>query len=113
MTLRECYQAIGGDYEGVASRLRTDERIQKFVLKFLKDENFNILTKSIEANNIEEAFRAAHTLKGVSQNLGFTGLHDASDALTECLRGGEFDDGLYQDVKREYQKIIDAANTLA
>jgi len=31
MTIQECYAAIGGDYNDVASRLRTDERIAKFL----------------------------------------------------------------------------------
>lgn len=37
----------------------------------------------------ESAFRAAHTLKGVAQNLGFDALYRASSALTEHLRGGQ------------------------
>lgn len=35
----------------------------------------------------EAAFRAAHTLKGVAQNLGFQKLYLSSTALTEALRG--------------------------
>ena len=37
MTVRECYEAMGADYEDVLGRLRKDERIQKFVLKLLND----------------------------------------------------------------------------
>ena len=33
MTVKECYEAIGADYEDVMGRLRKDERVQKFVLK--------------------------------------------------------------------------------
>jgi len=33
MTIQECYAAIGGDYNDVASRLRTDERIAKFLFR--------------------------------------------------------------------------------
>ena len=39
----------------------------------------------------EEAFRAAHTLKGVTQNLSFTKLYHSSHAITEALRAKDYD----------------------
>ena len=41
----------------------------------------------IELAPEEAAFRTAHTLKGVAQNLGFQRLYLSSAALTEALRG--------------------------
>ena len=32
MTIQECYKEMGADYEEVQGRLRTEERIKKFVL---------------------------------------------------------------------------------
>lgn len=86
MTIQESYAALGGNYEEVAGRFRSDERILKFMGLFLKDESFSTLCKALEQNNLEEAFRAAHTLKGVSSNLGFTRLYNSSHELTELLR---------------------------
>ena len=34
MTVKECYEQINGDYEGVFGRFRGDERIKKFAVKF-------------------------------------------------------------------------------
>ena len=65
MTVKECYDAMGADYEDVLGRLRKDERIQKFVLKLLNDKSYELLINSMEAGDMNEAFRAAHTLKGV------------------------------------------------
>ena len=73
MTVKECYEQINGDYEGVFGRFRGDERIKKFALKFLADGSYDSLCRTLEAEDYSEAFRAAHTLKGVSQNLGFDG----------------------------------------
>lgn len=42
---------------------------------------------AINSQDWEAAFRAAHTLKGVAQNLGFQRLYLSSAALTEALRG--------------------------
>ena len=40
----------------------------------------------LEEENLEAAFRAAHTLKGVAQNMGFDNLAESSSILTEALR---------------------------
>ena len=37
----------------------------------------------------EAAFRGAHTLKGVAQNLGFERLYQVSAVLTEAMRGNK------------------------
>ena len=64
MTLQECYAAMGGDYEGVMGRLRSERMVQKFVLKFLADGSYDLLLSSAAAADWQEAFRAAHTIKG-------------------------------------------------
>lgn len=86
MTVKECYEAMGADYDGVFSRLRTDERIKKFLLKVLDDKSYDLLLSSLESKNMEDAFRAAHTLKGISQNLSITRLYSSSSELSEALR---------------------------
>ena len=40
MTLRECYDALGGSYDEVLGRLRSERLVQKFVLKFLADGSY-------------------------------------------------------------------------
>ena len=67
MTLKECYEALEGDYEGVVARLRSEKMVQKFVLKFLNDKSYELLEASLKEENYEDAFRAAHTIKGVCQ----------------------------------------------
>ena len=67
MTLKECYAALNGDYEEAMGRLRSERLVQKFVLKFLDDGSFDLLCRSMEAGDQPEAFRAAHTIKGVRQ----------------------------------------------
>ena len=36
MTIQECYEAIGGNYEDVLRRLRSEVLIRKFTLSSLK-----------------------------------------------------------------------------
>ena len=65
------------------------------------------------AGQTEAAFRAAHTLKGVSANLGFEQLRQSASALTEFLRGKAEPAPaealpLLEQVRRDYQMTVDA-----
>lgn len=89
MTLQECYESIGADYEGVMRRLLKEDRVTRFLGKFRADSMLEPLEKALEAKDFDEAFRAAHNLKGVCQNLGITKLVESSSDMTEALRHGE------------------------
>ncbi len=110
MTIRECYTALGGDYDGVIGRLRSEKLVQKFVLKFPADGSYELLLRSLGEGNVQEAFRAAHTIKGMCQNLGFTTLGNSSSALTECLRDGSADgaDAYLPALKEDYARTVAA-----
>ena len=88
MTMRECYEAIGGNYKAVLGRLHSEALIRRFTLKFLEDQSYLQLKQALENKNYEDAFRGAHTLKGVCQNLSFDRLYEVSHELIELLRDG-------------------------
>ncbi|MDD6903197.1 MAG: Hpt domain-containing protein, partial [Eubacteriales bacterium] len=60
-----------------------------------------------EAGDEEAAFRAAHTLKGVAKNLGFSDLGESASVLTEVLRNRTFDGAspLFEKVKSDYARL--------
>ena len=93
MTIQECYTALEGDYQEVLGRLYSDALVQRFVGKFLSDQSFQLLEDALKAESYDEAFRAAHTLKGVTQNLSFTKLYQSSHEITEALRTKNYDLG--------------------
>ena len=115
MTLKECYAALGGDYDEALGRLRSERLVQKFVLKFLNDGSYDLLCTSLEAGSREEAFRAAHTIKGVCANLAFNTLLESSEALTEALRDGKpaqpGEEALLAKVKEDYRRTAQAIRT--
>lgn len=113
MTIAECYQKMGGNYSEVSTRLPSNRLIEKFVFKFLEDKSFEILCGEIENGNRKEAFRAAHTLKGVCANLSFTRLLQSVTLLTEELRPetDTISDGvtdLFANVREDYRITVNA-----
>lgn len=116
MTLQECYAALGGNYDDVLARLRTERLVQKFVIKFLDDHSFETLVRSLETGETEEAFRAAHTIKGMCQNLSFDRLSASSAQITELLRGEadlEAARALLPRVQEDYQCTAEAIRAFA
>lgn len=113
MTIQECYEKMGGDLNDVMSRLMTEQRVAKFMLRFPADPSYNGLIASLDEQKYEDAFRFAHTIKGVAQNLGFQKLYLSVNELTEALRpthelpAREVILSLLEPVKADYQKTID------
>ena len=60
---------------------------KKFLLKFKDDRNCEALAENIRNGNYEAAFNSAHTLKGVSANLGLDPIYKGACEVTELLRG--------------------------
>lgn len=109
MTVQEFYAGIGGDYDEIISRLKTDERVIKFAKLFARDESYSTLLRTMEEKNVDEAFRAAHTMKGVCQNMAFSKLYQSSYDMTEALRAKDMGEAerLLVEVKENYARVMD------
>ena len=116
MTVQECYEAFGGNYAEVIGRLRTDERVTKFLMRIPGDACLALLDESMKSRNMEEAFRAAHTLKGICMNLAITKLLGSAEKLTEALRGRkEYGDDLvplYECVQKDLAQTVSCIQKL-
>lgn len=115
ITIEQCYSAIESNYEEVLGRFAGNKMlVEKFARKFLDDPSYQTLVETMDKADYEEAFRAAHTLKGVCANLGFTQMFKVSSDLTEELRGGNPDAAklpeMLEKVSSEYKKTVDAIN---
>ena len=108
MNIEACYNKMGADYAEVKSRPPSDAFIKRFALKFLDDPTFALLEKNLAEKNVDEAFRAAHTLKGITQNLGFSQLSPLAIEITEILRQGAMDgtDTLFPQPKEQYDRTV-------
>ena len=108
MEVKEFYTRIGGDAASVLDRLGTEELIVRFVRKFPADGSYTQLCEAIVQGDVETAFRAAHTIKGLCLNLGFESLYRVDEALTEELRAGKLAEAAEQlpAVKEKYEELV-------
>ena len=86
--------------------------LERFLSKFLADENYDKLTAAIDANDKEAALTASHTLKGVSGNLSMTTLFNLLTCQVGSIRSGDWQGAvdMMSDITNEYNKIIKAIN---
>lgn len=87
--MKEFYTSIGSDYEDVLYRLRSEERILKYLHLVTKDPSFIELIEAAENGDCDKMFIASHTIKGLALNFGLESLAKAASALTEYLRDGK------------------------
>ena len=104
----------GGYQEQSEGRIRTKTGIKVDDSTGMLRE-YGIQFRRCIGQNAEEAFRAAHTLKGICLNLGLDRLYRVSACLTERLRGKEFDgyEEAYDEVQQEYRNTVDIIRTMA
>ena len=108
MTIEQL-QSFGVDTKEGLTRCMNNEA---FYFKMLKmgsnNDQFEKLEKALAANNIDEAFEAAHALKGVLGNLALTPLYNPLAEMTEMLRAKQSADYVTM-----YQPILELRNQLA
>ena len=111
--LKRFYEKIGSEAEPVIERLGGSPDITKrFILRFAEDKSFLSLTEELKNDRTEEAFRSAHTLKGICINLGFDELFREASLVTELLSNGELKEAkdAFPKLEKAYIKVTDAVS---
>ena len=106
--LQDLFSAYGGDYDKTMERFMNNENLYYKILPMLfQDNNLQKLGTALETGDFDSAFIAAHTLKGVSANLGLTPLYDAVCRIVEPLRNQDKIDyaPMYQAIQVEFQRV--------
>lgn len=111
MSKKEFFEAAGVDYDAALSRFMGNEGLlTRFLKKFMDDPNFLNLQGAIDKGDVDAAFRAAHTLKGVAGNLSLSELYNHASKIADMLRGGDLEGAkaMMPEVQAAYRKITDA-----
>ena len=106
---------MGFDLDDALKRFVNNEALyEKFLVKFSSDPNYSLLVDSVKNCNKEEAFKAAHTLKGVCGNLSINRLLELVSKQVEYFRADKWDEGvaMMDTITDEYNKTVKAINNL-
>ena len=99
----------GVDMKKTMERFVGDEDLYAECLtKFLSDSSWPLLKNAYEHKEYKEMFEYAHTLKGVTGNLGLTPLYNAVSDMVGALRFEQYEkvDGLYELVEAELSRLL-------
>lgn len=81
-------EGMGMDVNNTVSRFMGKEELYlKFLSKFKTDQSVANIQQYISEQNVEEAFKSAHTLKGVAANLGLDPIAQYASDIVELFRG--------------------------
>lgn len=115
MEFQELCARLSVDYAATLARFSGNEGLfRRFLLRFPADGTFAKLQAAQASGDLPGIETSAHTLKGVSANLGLSSLQSACDALVQAVRNGAVDQipALYETVEVRYQEIIAALQTV-
>lgn len=86
MTLSNCYFLFGGNYDEVFKRLPSSELIHKYLLKFEREKEFDVLQNALAHNDYSKAELSAYSIMNISLDLGFTPLQKSSHELYSAIK---------------------------
>ena len=111
---QETLKAYGMDLDATIARFGGNEPLMmRFLTGFPNDKTMQSLHDATAAADREAMKIAAHSLKGLTGNLGLTPLFEASTALMNTLRQTEDDvTALYEKVCAEYDRALDMLGRL-
>lgn len=101
------------DINAALRRFSENEAIYSACMNaFLYDQTVEHLNESIEKGLWDDAFTAAHALKGVAGNMGFIPLMHDTGQLIVLIRGGRTSEirQALEKVNSSYRDIVDGIN---
>ena len=83
----DALKKLGCDTDDGLTRCMGNEAFYfKLIGKVIDDKNFRALEDAVAAKDLDAAFDAAHSLKGVLGNLALTPIYEPVFEITELLR---------------------------
>lgn len=111
MEIKQRLEIAGVDVAGSVKRFNGNDMLYlKFAKKFLQDPNYGFLGEALAAKDYHNALTHAHTLKGVSANLGMNQLSECCNQLVQKFRAENYEnlDEIFQRLQENYQSILSA-----
>ena len=109
MLTLDALKEFGADTQSGLSRcLNKEELYLSLVKKLSESDEINKLEGAIAENNLEAAFNAAHTIKGVTANLSLNPIFKPAAEITEHLRNKDDTDynGYLEEIRKQWDKFM-------
>lgn len=113
--LRAALSSYGIDYDDAMDRFGGNaELFFCLARKYLDGDNYARLVSAMEMHDFDEAYRQAHSLKGVAGNLSFTKLYNIAAEIASNLREGEYvaAESYLPDAEAAHERIVEALGKL-
>lgn len=109
MGFQKIFEEYGANYQATMERFMNNEGMYLRLLDMLfQDDNLAKLGAALDAGELDRAFEAGHTLKGVAGNMGLEPLFSALGEIVEPLRAGEEREdypAMYERVQAEFKRV--------
>lgn len=93
------------DIETGLARIRGNKALfAKMLGMYLSSKEFDHLEQCLAEGNMEEAVKAAHTLKGMTGNLSLEKVYQLSTQLMNMLRDGAYDESVMNELREANEK---------
>lgn len=109
MTLEEQLEKIGIAARPTIERFGgCEEMLLRFLKMFTEDPTMRQLCEAVESRDAPAIERSAHTLKGITANLGMKSLCGLCQSMVEKIRAGQTGglEALFAEIRREYEEMI-------
>lgn len=103
----------GVDVEATLKRFMGREAIfMKFIMKFADDQSCVGIREGLENQDAQAAFEHAHSLKGVSGNLGISSVYHLAAQISDLLRGKSIEEVQMDQVLELQKQLEETCDTL-
>lgn len=105
----------GIDYDDAMDRFGGNaELFFRLAGKYLDSDSYARLVSAMEMHDFDEAYRQAHSLKGVAGNLSFVKLYNVAAEIAGNLREGEYvaAESYLPDVEAAHNRVVEALGKL-
>lgn len=109
MNIEEKYVAAGCDYAALSERTFGDAvLINELFRLFISDDSWDEMKSCMDRGETENAFKAAHSLKGSCGMLGLSRLYEKMKLITDKLRFGDLDGAkdMFPQTSDEYENAV-------
>ncbi len=91
-----------------------EELLMACLTKLSQDVNYGLFKAAMEEKRYEDAFKAAHSLKGMCGNLSLDSLYEAMSKEVEFLRAGMHSEAeaFFPEVARKFEETVEILEAL-